>query len=298
MRRSDRSRRPPAPGARERRPCPARRGPGRPEPERVDSATSGAAVLEGRNPVLEALRAARPLHRLYVAREAREGSVREIVSRAREAGVTVVEVDRERLDQMSQTGRHQGVIAHAAAKGYADLDECLAAARSRGEPPLLLLCDGIEDPHNLGAILRVADAAGAHGVIIGEHRSVGLTAAVGRSSAGAIEHVRVVRVTNVTRTADALKQAGVWIVGAHQSAGVAHFEADLAGPVALVIGGEGRGIGPNLRNHCDLLLRIPMHGGVNSLNASVAAAVLLYEIVRQRRGGAPLRPPPPTEAGT
>lgn len=216
--------------------------------------------------------------------------MREIVARAREAGIPVVEVDRERLDQMSETGRHQGVIAVAAAKAYAALEDCLQAADARQEPPLLLLCDGLEDPHNLGAVLRVADAVGAHGVVIGEHRSVGLTAAVGRSSAGAIEHVRVVQVGNLTRATEELKQAGLWVVGAHHEAETAHFEASLTGPVAVVIGGEGRGIGPNLRKHCDLLVRIPMRGMVNSLNASVAAAVILYEVVRQRSGGAPLRP--------
>lgn len=259
---------------------------------------SASALIEGRNPVLEALRGGRPVHRLFVAQDAREGSVREIVARAREAGVPVIESDRARLDRMSETGRHQGVIAVAAARAYADLDDCLEAARARGEPPLLLLCDGLEDPHNLGAVLRVADAAGAHGVVIGQHRSVGLTPAVARSSAGAVEHVRVARVTNLTRAAEALKQAGLWIVGAHHEAETAHYEASLTGPLAVVIGGEGRGIGPNLRQHCDLLVRIPMRGVVDSLNASVAAAVLVYEVVRQRAGGAPLGPASPAARAT
>jgi len=238
--------------------------------------------IEGRNPVLEALRAGRAINRLLVARGAREGSIRQVVALARERGVTVQEVDRERLDAMAQGRNHQGVIALAAAHRYYDLDELLERAAASGEDPLLLVLDGIEDPQNLGSLLRTADAAGVHGVIIPERRAVGLTETVAKVSAGAVEYVPVARVTNIARTLDTLKEKGYWIVGTHQDARELYHEARLTGPLAVVIGSEGKGMSRLVREKCDFVVRLPMCGHVTSLNAAVAGAILIYEIRRQR----------------
>ncbi|MFZ5816975.1 MAG: 23S rRNA (guanosine(2251)-2'-O)-methyltransferase RlmB [Bacillota bacterium] len=242
--------------------------------------------IEGRNPVLEALRAGREINKLLVAKGAREGSIREVVGLARQAGILIQEVDRERLDAMAQGRNHQGVIALAAAHRYYDLDEVLERAAATGQDPLLLVLDGIEDPQNLGSLLRTADAAGVHGVIIPERRAVGLTETVAKVSAGAVEYVPVARVTNIARTLDELKQKGFWVVGTHQEARELYYQAKLTGPLAVVIGGEGKGMGRLVSEKCDFTVRLPMLGHVTSLNAAVAGAILVYEIRRQRDAAA------------
>lgn len=238
----------------------------------------------GRNPVLEALRAGRPIHKLVLARGAQEGSIRQIRTMAREQGILVQEVDRPRLDLLAEGRAHQGVLALVAARAYVEVDELLARARDRGEAPLILILDGIEDPHNLGSLLRSCDAAGAHGIIIPERRAAGLTPTVAKVSAGAIEYVPVARVTNLARTLDQLKEAGLWICGTHQDATETYTRAKLTGPLGIVIGSEGAGMGRLVTEKCDFLVRIPMRGHVNSLNAAVAGAILLFEVVRQRGG--------------
>lgn len=243
--------------------------------------------IEGRIPVLEALRAGREINKLLVAKGAKEGSIREVLGVAREAGVIVQEVDRARLDQLSEGRNHQGVIAMVAAHNYAEVDDILAAAQAKGEDPLILVLDGIEDPQNLGSLLRTADAAGAHGVIIPERRAAGLTETVAKVSAGAVEYVPVARVTNIGRTLDDLKEKGVWVVGTHQDAKELYHQARLTGPLAVVIGNEGKGIGRLVSEKCDFMVRLPMVGHVTSLNAAVAGAILIYEIRRQRDFGAP-----------
>lgn len=241
-----------------------------------------AAQLEGRRPIEEALRAGRPLHKLMVLAGQREGPLRRLITQARAAGAVVHEVDRSTLDRLAAGRVHQGVIALVAAHAYSDLGAILERARERGEEPLLLVLDGIEDPQNLGALLRCADAAGAHGVIVPERRAVGLTPAAAKASAGAIEHVPVARVVNLARTLKELKEQGIWVVGAHQDGRSVYHQAALTGPIALVVGSEGRGVSKLIAQNCDLLVRLPMYGGVESLNAAVAGAVVLYEIRRQR----------------
>lgn len=238
--------------------------------------------IEGRNPVLEALRAGREINKLLVAKGSREGSIREVVALAREAGVLIQEVDRERLDTLAQGRNHQGVIALAAAHRYYELDEILERAAAAGQDPLLLVLDGIEDPQNLGSFLRTADAAGVHGVIIPERRAVGLTETVAKVSAGALEYVPVARVTNIARTLDELKEKGFWVVGTHQDARELYYQAKLTGPLVVVIGSEGKGMGRLVSEKCDFNVRLPMLGHVTSLNAAVAGAILIYEIRRQR----------------
>lgn len=242
-------------------------------------------MLIGRNPVLEALRAGHPLTRLLVARGVRSGALLSLLTTARERGIPVQQVERERLEWIAGPG-HQGIVAYAAAKEYAELDDLLAAARERGEDPLIVLVDSLEDPHNLGSILRTADAVGAHGVVVPKHRNVGLTATVAKTSAGAVEYVPVARVGNLVQALAELKAAGLWVVGADQDAGEEFTQARLTGPLAVVVGGEGKGLSRLVREKCDFLVRLPMRGQVNSLNAGVAAAVLLYEILRQRTGSA------------
>lgn len=242
--------------------------------------------IEGRNPVLEALRSGRTINRILVAKGAREGSIREVIALARSQGVIVQEVARERLDAMARGRNHQGVIALAAAHRYYDLDEVLERAAASGEDGLLLVLDGIEDPQNLGSLLRTADAAGVHGVIIPERRAVGLTETVAKVSAGAVEYVPVARVTNIARTLEMLKERGYWVVGTHQEADELYHEARLTGPLAVVIGSEGRGMSRLVAETCDFTVRLPMRGHVTSLNAAVAGAILLYEVRRQRSAGA------------
>jgi len=241
-------------------------------------------TVHGIHPVLEALRAhAGEVERVYVI----EGSVppraaAEILTRAREANVRVERVPREKLAAMVDGGVHQGVVARMREFAYAELDDVLARAKASGRPALVVVLDGLQDPHNLGAVIRSADALGAHGVVLGKDRSVGVTPTVARASAGAVEHVPVARVTNVSRALEELKAAGLWVAAADPQGDQAVWEARLDGPLALVIGGEGAGVRPGVLKHCDLRLRIPMAGQVASLNASVSAALLLYEVVRQR----------------
>ena len=239
-----------------------------------------ATLVEGRNAVTELLRSGRPVDKLFVA-EGTHGRVGEILALARTAGVPVTQCDRRKLDHMSQTGNHQGVIAQAAAHTYASLDDLFQAAEDKGEAPLFVVCDGIEDPHNLGAILRSAEAAGAHGVIIPKRRAVGLTGVVARASAGAIEHILVHKAVNLAAALEELKARGVWIYGADME-GEPWCGADLTGPLALVVGSEGFGMSRLVRESCDFILSLPMKGNINSLNASVACGVLAYEAARQR----------------
>ncbi|HIV69045.1 MAG TPA: 23S rRNA (guanosine(2251)-2'-O)-methyltransferase RlmB [Candidatus Butyricicoccus stercorigallinarum] len=240
-------------------------------------------LYEGRNAVMELLRAGRTVDKLFVAPD-QNGRMADIIALARQSGAVVTQVDRRKLDAMSETGVHQGVIAQAAAHEYVSIDDLLQVARDRGEQPLLLLCDGLTDPHNLGAVIRSAETAGAHGVIIPKRRSVGLTATAAKASAGALEHIGIARVTNLTAAIEQLKENGVWIFGADAGGDKSLYEADFAGAAAIVIGSEGSGLSRIVREACDFIVSIPMKGRVNSLNASAAAAVLLYEAVRQRLG--------------
>ena len=238
-------------------------------------------TIEGRNAVIEAYRAGRPIDRLFLLDGCQDGPISTIKREARKQGTPVKYVSRERLDQLSETGKHQGVIAFAAAYEYAQVEDMLEAARQKGEPPFLFLLDGIEDPHNLGAIIRTANLAGAHGVIIPKHRAAGLTATVARTSAGALNYTPVAKVTNLTNTMEDLKKQGLWFVCADMG-GESMYRLNLTGPIGLVIGNEGDGVSRLVKEACDMTAAIPMHGDIDSLNASVAAGVLAYEIVRQR----------------
>ena len=238
-------------------------------------------TIEGRNAVIEAYRAGRTIDRLYVLYGCQDGPVMTIKREARKQDTPIKYVTKERLDQLSKTGKHQGVIACAAAYRYAEVEDILRAARDKGEDPFVFLLDGIEDPHNLGAIIRSANLAGAHGVIIPKNRAVGLTATVARTSAGALNYTPVARVTNLAKTIEDLKKEGLWFVCADMD-GTLMYELNLKGPIGLVIGNEGEGVSRLVREKCDLTARIPMQGDIDSLNASVAAGVLAYEIVRQR----------------
>ena len=244
-------------------------------------------LIEGRNAVIEALRAGAAIDKIYIARGETDATLGHIASTARGKGVVVVEADRRKLDGMSRTKSHQGVIAIAAVREYAQVDDILAAAREKGEPPLIVVCDELSDPHNLGAVIRTAECAGAHGVIIPKRRSAGLTAIVAKTSAGAVSYLPVARVPNLTAALKELKEKGLWVFGTAADGGTALYDADLKGPAALVIGSEGDGMGRLVREQCDFLVSIPMKGKLNSLNASAAAAVVLYEAVRQRRSAEP-----------
>lgn len=252
---------------------------GRPEPQ-----AEADGIIEGRNAVQEALRAGGPIDKIYIARGETDAALGHIASTARGKGIVVVEADRRKLDGMSVTHSHQGVIAVAAVREYAAVEDILSAAREKGEPPLVVVCDEISDPHNLGAVIRTAECAGAHGVIIPKRRSAGLTAIVAKTSAGAVSHLPVARVANLTALLKELKDDGLWIFGAEADGTTPLYEADLKGPAALVIGSEGRGISRLVSENCDFKVSIPMRGKLNSLNASAAAAILLYEAVRQRLG--------------
>lgn len=238
-------------------------------------------IIEGRNAVIEALRAGKAIDKIFVLDGAQDGPIQTIRREAKKRGTFVKYVTRERLDQLSETGKHQGVIAYAAAYEYAEVEDILASARARNEPPFIILLDNIEDPHNLGAIIRTANLAGAHGVIIPKNRAVGLTAAVARTSAGALNYTPVARVVNLGKTMEELKKEGLWFVCADMD-GTTMYELDLTGPIGLVIGSEGDGVGRLVKEKCDFVASIPMKGDIDSLNASVAAGVLAYEIVRQR----------------
>lgn len=239
-------------------------------------------LIEGRNAVTEALRAGTPIDKIFIVRGETDKTLGHIASTARAAGVVVVEADRRKLDYMSATKAHQGVIALAAVREYASVEDILSAARERGEAPLLVVCDEISDPHNLGAIIRTAECAGAHGVIIPKRRSVGLTAVVGKASAGALEYLPVARASNLVSTIRDLQKAGVWVFGTAADGDTGLYAADLKGPAAIVIGNEGEGMSRLVSEACDFKVSIPMHGRISSLNASNAAAILLYEAVRQR----------------
>ena len=238
-------------------------------------------TIEGRNAVIEAFRAGKPVDKLFVQDGCKDGPIQTILKEARKRDTIVNFVARERLDQMSVTGKHQGVIAFAAAYEYAEVEDILNAARKKGEPPFIFLLDGIEDPHNLGAIIRTANLAGAHGVIIPKHRAAGLTQTVAKTAAGAINYMPVAKVTNLANTIEDLKREGLWFVCADMG-GELMYRLDLRGPIGLVIGNEGSGVGKLVREKCDMAASIPMKGDIDSLNASVAAGVLAYEIVRQR----------------
>ena len=237
--------------------------------------------IEGRNAVLEAYRSGRVVDKLFVQEHSQDGPIRTILREAKKAGTIVSFLPKERLDEMSSTGHHQGVIAQVAAYRYATVEEILENAKKRGEAPFIILLDGIEDPHNLGAIIRTACLAGAHGVIITKHRASGLTATVVKASAGALNYVPVAKVTNLKAAMDRLKKEGIWFVCADMQ-GERMYDLNLDGPIGLVIGNEGEGVSRLVRENCDFTASIPMKGEIDSLNASVAAAVLMYEIVRQK----------------
>lgn len=239
-------------------------------------------MLEGRNALTEALAAGRAIDKVFVADGDTDRALSRLAALAKKAGAVVVPTDRRKLDQMSATGAHQGVIAMVAAHSYAELDDIFEKAEQSGEPPLIVICDELSDPHNLGAILRTAECAGAHGVIIPKRRSVGLTAVVGKASAGAIEYMPVVRVSNLISAIEELKRRGVWIYGTAAGADAQLYKTDLTGACAIVIGSEGDGMSRLVAENCDFKLSIPMKGHISSLNASAAAAILLYEARRQR----------------
>ena len=238
-------------------------------------------TIEGRNAVLEAFRAGKTIDKVFLLDGCQDGPIRTILREAKKVDTIVNFVKKERLDQMSETGKHQGVIAYAAAYEYGTVDEMLEAAEKKGEAPFLILLDNIEDPHNLGAIIRTANLAGAHGVIIPKRRAVGLTATVAKTSAGAINYTPVAKVTNLTAAIKELKEKGLWFVCADMG-GTEMYKLDLKGPIGLVIGNEGEGVSKLVKENCDFIASIPMKGDIDSLNASVAAGVLAYEIVRQR----------------
>ncbi|WP_302625780.1 23S rRNA (guanosine(2251)-2'-O)-methyltransferase RlmB [uncultured Eubacterium sp.] len=238
-------------------------------------------VIEGRNAVIEAYRAGKTVDKLFVLEHCKEGSMNTVLREAKKNDTVIHYVKRERLDQMSETGKHQGVIAYIAAYDYASVDDILKKAEEKGESPFIILLDDIEDPHNLGAIIRTANLAGAHGVIIPKHRASGLTATVVKASAGAINYTPVAKVTNISKTIEELKDKGLWFVCADMD-GTTMYDLDLKGSIGLVIGNEGKGVSRLVKEKCDFVAKVPMFGDIDSLNASVAAGVLAYEIVRQR----------------
>ena len=239
-------------------------------------------MLEGRNAVTEALKAGRTIDKVFLASGETDSTLRYIASLAKKAGAVVTYCDRRKLDTMSQTGAHQGVIAMAAAHAYVSVEDILAYASEKGEQPLIVICDEITDPHNLGAIIRTAECAGAHGVIIPKRRSSGLTAVVGKASAGALEYMKIARVSNLTAAIKTLKENGVWVYGTAADGAAPLYQTDLSGAAAIIIGSEGEGMGRLVSESCDFMVSIPMKGQINSLNASNACAILLYEAVRQR----------------
>lgn len=252
--------------------------------ERINGRTDAVEneLIEGRNAVIEALRAGRSIDKIYINKGDVDKTLGHIASRARDKGIVVVECDRRKLDFMSRTKAHQGVIALCAVKDFVTVDEIFAVAEARGESPFLVVCDEISDPHNLGAIIRSAECAGVHGVIIPKRRSAGLTAIVDKASAGAAEHMAVARVPNIPAVLKELKERGVWIYGTAADGEKDLWHTDFSGAVALVIGSEGDGMGRLVRESCDFIVSLPMKGQLNSLNASAAAAVTMYEVLRQR----------------
>lgn len=254
--------------------------------EQPFSKADEAGILEGRNPVMEALKSGRSINRIIISSGDREGSINKILAIAKEKGIVIQEVEKSRLDTLSVTGAHQGIVAYVSPKDYVEPQVFLDKAKLKDEEVFLLILDGITDPHNFGSIIRTADAVGVHGIIIPKRRAVALNATVAKASAGALEYIDVARVTNIAMTIDDLKEKGIWIVGTDSAAQKKYDEADLKGPIALVIGGEGEGIGKLIHDKCDFTVSIPMVGGVSSLNASVAAAILMYEVKKQRKGAA------------
>lgn len=239
-------------------------------------------MVAGRNAVMEALKGSRSVNKLMIANGSTEGSIKEIIAVAKEKGVNIQYWDRSKLDSIARGIRHQGVLAQVAPVQYAELEDILQVAKDRNEPPFIVLLDELADPHNLGAILRTADAAGVHGVLIPKHRSCPLSATVAKTSAGAVEHVPVARVGNLVQTIKKLKQEGLWVAAADMD-GKDYYATDLTGPLLLIIGSEGQGVGRLVKEQCDFVVRIPMVGKINSLNASVAGSILMYEAMKQRR---------------
>lgn len=238
-------------------------------------------MVAGRNAVMEALKGSRSVNKLMIANGSTEGSIKEIIAVAKDKGVNIQYWDRSKLDSIARGIRHQGVLAQVAPVQYAELEDILQVAKDRNEPPFIVLLDELEDPHNLGAILRTADAAGVHGVLIPKHRSCPLSATVAKTSAGAVEHVPVARVGNLVQTIKKLKQEGLWVAAADMD-GKDYYDTDLTGPLLLIIGSEGQGVGRLVKEQCDFVVRIPMVGKINSLNASVAGSILMYEAMKQR----------------
>lgn len=247
-----------------------------------NSAFEEGLQLEGRNPVLEALNHDKPIDKIIVKKGGIEGTLKVIVAKAREKGIIVQEVDKEKMALISKSNNNQGVVALCPAHEYCELSDIIANARAKNEDPFIILCDEITDPHNLGAIIRTADAVGAHGVVIPKRRAVGLTAIVSKTSAGALEFVPVARVTNMARTIDEIKKENIWVACADM-AGREYFKSDLKGAIALVIGNEGSGVSDLVKKKCDFTVGIPMYGSIDSLNASVSAGLIMYEVVRQRK---------------
>ncbi len=253
----------------------------KPSPKREERAEQDENVISGRNAVRELLEGGRDIEKIYVQKGEREGSLNQIIAIARERNIIIKEAERTRLDELSFGGRHQGVVAIASERSYYSVDDILSYAEQKQEKPFIIILDGVEDPHNLGAIIRSAECSGAHGVIIPKRRAVGLTATVGKSSAGALEHMRVSKVVNIARTIDELKERGLWIYAADMG-GKSHYDTDMSGGCALVLGSEGFGISRLVKEKCDFVVSIPLYGSVNSMNVSCAASVIMSEIARQR----------------
>lgn len=238
--------------------------------------------VEGRNSVLELLESEKDINKIFISKGDRQGSINKIIGKARDNKVVIVEVDKKKLDEMSQTGNHQGVIAIVPPFEYCDVDDILNVAKEKNEDPFIIILDGIEDPHNLGAIIRTAETAGAHGVIIPKRRAVGVNSTVNKSSAGAVEYMKVARVNNITETMNYLKEQGLWIIGTDIDTDKYYYNQDMTGPIAIVIGSEGFGMSRLVKENCDILVKIPMKGNITSLNASVSAGIVMYEIVKQK----------------
>ncbi len=249
-----------------------------------ETATVAEGIVFGRNAVKELLASGRNIDKILTAKGDRDGSITTLVAQAIERRVPVIETDRKKLDAMCAGGHHQGIVAMAALREYVSVEDILAYAEEKGEPPMLVLCDGVEDPHNLGAIIRSAECAGFHGLVITKRHSATLTATVAKASAGAIEHLRIAKVANLATTMDELKKKNIWIYGADMD-GSAYYETDLRGPIAIVMGNEGEGLSRLVREKCDFILSIPMYGHIDSMNVSAAAAVLLCEAAKQHHGG-------------
>ena len=238
--------------------------------------------VEGRNSVLELLESEKDINKIFISKGDRQGSINKIIGKARDNKVVIVEVDKKKLDEMSQTGNHQGVIAIVPPFEYCDVDDILNVAKEKNEDPFIIILDGIEDPHNFGAIIRTAETAGAHGVIIPKRRAVGVNSTVNKSSAGAVEYMKVARVNNITETMNYLKEQGLWIIGTDIDTDKYYYNQDMTGPIAIVIGSEGFGMSRLVKENCDILVKIPMKGNITSLNASVSAGIVMYEIVKQK----------------